>query len=172
MSSVGIKDTQNITAVNERLIDIGNQARQLVFDLSSLFLDDIADLFAFAEISHDGNQRDHAGENRKKEKERDRKYAEKQRFYDGVCHILFGRHTHIGTFKVDLELKPLIFVQFDLGGDEIGKVSEPDIERTRFLISSFSEACNCLGYGIFGDFEYVRKDQCQTDGGNACNQNL
>ena len=101
-----------------------------------------------------------------KEKEAS-KYANEECLDDGVCHVLFGRHTHIRTFKVDLELESLIVIQSELGGDQVSEVAKPDIERIGFLVLPLSKACNCLRYGIFGNSEYIREDKRKTDCGDC-----
>ena len=108
--TVRVENTENVTAVDERLVDIGDQARQFCFDLTALFLDDIADLLVFAEVDDYCDHGNKCRDDRSEKQKRNSKYTNEKCFNDSVCHVLFGRHTHIRTFKVDLELESLILV--------------------------------------------------------------
>ena len=151
----------------ECLIDVGDQSRQFRFDLTALFFDDIADLLVFAEVDDYCNHGNECRDDGSEKQKRNSKYANEKCFDNGVCHVLFGRHTHVGTVKVDLELKPLIFVQSELGGNQIGEVTKPDIEGIGFLVLPLSKACDCLGYGIFGNLECIREDKRKANCGDG-----
>ena len=167
MFTIGVENAENVTAMRECLIDVGDQSRQFRFDLTALLLDDIADLLVFAKVNNDRNHSNECRDNGCEKQKRNSKYANEECFDNGVCHVLFGRHTHIGTIKVNLELKSLIVIQSELGSDQVSEVAKPDIERIGFLVLPLSKACDCLGYWIFGDLEYIREDKRKANCGDG-----
>ena len=172
MFTVRIENAENVTAVDECFIDVGNQARKLVFNLLSFGLNDIANLLVFAKISYHGNYNYKSRDNGREEQKRNSKYTDEECFDDGVCHVLFGRYRHVRTIKIHLELKAFVFVELHSTCNKVCKVAQPNIKRIGFLFLPFAKNGHRLGYGVFRDFEYIRENKAQSNCEYGCYKNL